>query len=83
MPIFRPKPWVNPCEKMSIFRVFKLHVCYSQESRFFVVEYPKGFYLPCTSEKKELNKWQYFDQNHGLTPLEKCQFFDFMNFLFL
>ena len=22
-------------------------------------------------------------QNHRLTPLEKCQFFDFLNFLFL
>ena len=24
-----------------------------------------------------------FGQNHGLTPFEKCQFFDFFNFLFL
>ena len=24
-----------------------------------------------------------FDQNHGLTTLEKCQFFDFLNFFFL
>ena len=24
-----------------------------------------------------------FRPNHGLTPLEKCQFFDFLNFLFL
>ena len=24
-----------------------------------------------------------FGQNHGLTPLEKSQFFDFMNLLFL
>ena len=23
------------------------------------------------------------DQNHGLTPLRKCQFFDSLNFLFL
>ena len=23
------------------------------------------------------------DQNHGLTPLKKCQFFDFLNFFFL
>ena len=22
------------------------------------------------------------DQNHGLTPLAKCEFFDFLNFLF-
>ena len=31
----------------------------------------------------KLEKWPFLDQNHGLTPLEKCQFFDFLNFLFL
>ena len=35
------------------------------------------------AEKKKLEKWQFLDQNHGLTPLEKSQFFDFLNFLFL
>ena len=30
-----------------------------------------------------MEKWPIFEQNHGLTPLEKCQFFDFLNFLFL
>ena len=29
-----------------------------------------------------MEKWPFFDQNHGLTPLEKSQFFDFLNFLF-
>ena len=24
-----------------------------------------------------------FEPNHGLTPLEKCQFFEFLNWLFL
>ena len=28
-------------------------------------------------------KWPILDQNHGLTPLEKCQYFDFLNFFFL
>ena len=28
-------------------------------------------------------KFYIFVQNHGLTPLEKSQFFDFFNFLFL
>ena len=26
-------------------------------------------------EKKKSEKWPFLDQNHGLTPLEKCQFF--------
>ena len=30
-----------------------------------------------------MEKWPIFEQNHGLTPLEKCQFFDFYNLLFL
>ena len=30
-----------------------------------------------------MEKWPIFDQNHGLTPLEKSQFSDFLNFLFL
>ena len=34
-------------------------------------------------KKKKLEKLQFFDQNQGLTPLEKSQFFDFLTFLFL
>ena len=30
-----------------------------------------------------MEKWPIFDQNHGLTPLEKWQFFHFLNFFFL
>ena len=30
-----------------------------------------------------MEKWPIFDENHGLTPLEKSQFFDDLNFLFL
>ena len=30
-----------------------------------------------------MEKWPFLDENHGLTVLEKCQFFDFLKFLFL
>ena len=30
-----------------------------------------------------MEKWPIFGENHGLTPLEKSQFFDFLNFLVL
>ena len=33
-------------------------------------------------KNKKFEKWPFLDQNHGLTPLPKCQFFDFLNFLF-
>ena len=32
--------------------------------------------------KKRIEKWPFLDQTHGLTPLEKCQFFDFLDFFF-
>ena len=34
-------------------------------------------------KKEKLQKWPFFHQNHGLTPLEKSQFFDFLIFWFL
>ena len=33
--------------------------------------------------KKKMEKWEMFDQNHGLIPSEKSQLFDFLNFSFL
>ena len=35
------------------------------------------------SYNKKMEKLPSFDQNCGLTPLEKSQFFDIFNFLFL
>ena len=30
-----------------------------------------------------MEKWPLMAQNHGLTPLEKCQYFDALNFFFV
>ena len=77
MAIFRPKPWVNPFEKMSIFRLFEL-----LERRFSVLEYRKrhfpSFYC---LKKKKLEKWRFLDQNHGLTPLRKRPIFRLVELL--
>ena len=83
MAIFGPKPWVNPFGKISIYRLFELFF-YSRERRFFVLEYRKRHFpgLYCR-KKKKMEKWPFLDQNHGLTPLEKSQLIDFLNFLFL
>ena len=35
------------------------------------------------AKKRKLEKWSFLDQNHGLTRVQKCQFFNFLNFLFL
>ena len=84
MAIFGPKSRVNHFRKMSIFNLFKLLVFYGLERHFFVLEHRKRHFpgLYCL-KKEKIEKWQFLDQNHGLTPLEKCQFFHFLNFLFL
>ena len=81
MVIFGPKPWVNPFEKVSILLLLVFIALV--ERRFFVLEYRKRHFFGLYCLKKKLEKWPLLDQNHGLAPLEKCRFFDFLNFLFL
>ena len=83
MAILGLKPWVKPFGKMSIFRLFKLLVFMAQKGVFFfVLEYHRIHFPGLYCLKKKLEKWPFLDQNKGLTPLEKCYFFDFLNFLF-
>ena len=84
MAIFGPKPQINPFGKMSIFRLFELVVFIAQKCFFFVLEYRKRHFpgLYCL-RKKSWKNGHSSEQNHGLTPLEKCQFFDLLNLLFL
>ena len=51
--------------------------------RFFVLEHHKTHFPGLYLIKKKAKKWPIFEQNHGLTPLEKCQIFKSLNFLFL
>ena len=83
MAIFGPKPWVNPFGKMSIFRLFELLVFIAQKGVLSFQNIVKDIFWPILPKKRKQEKWPYLDQNHGFTPLEKCQFFDFLNSLFL
>ena len=78
-----PKPWVNPFGKMSIFRLFELLVFIAQKGVFSFQNIVNDIFQAYIALKKKLEKWPFLDQNHGLTPFEKCQFLDFLNFLFL
>ena len=80
---FGPKPWVNPFGKISTFSTYWTSCFYSLERRLFVLEYRKRLFPNQYCLKKRLEKSPYLDQNHGLTLLEKCKFFDFLCFLFL
>ena len=83
MAIFGPTPWVNPSGNFQFFD-FLDFLFLKPRKAFFVLEYPKIHFrsLHCL-KKKTLVKWPFLDQNHGLTPLENCQFSDFLDFLFL
>ena len=82
MAIFGPKPWVNVFGKMSIFRLFELFVFIAYKGVFSLQNIVKHIFLVYIAQQKKLEKWPFLDQNDGLTPSEKCQFFDFCNFLF-
>ena len=50
---------------------------------FFRSTYRKRLFPGLYCLKRKLEKWPFLDQNHGVTRLEKCQFFDLLNVLFL
>ena len=83
MAISGPKAWANPFGKMSIFRLFELVVFIEKKGVFPFKKIVKDNFLAYIALKKKLEKWPFLQENHGLTPLEKCQFFDLLNFLFL
>ena len=80
---FWTKTMGEPLWKNVYFWTFLTSCFYSLKRRFFVLEYQKGHFAGLFCLKKKFEKWPFLDQNHGLTPLEKCQFFDFLKFLFL
>ena len=75
---FGPKPWEN-----INFSNFSTFTFYSIEKPFSVPEYRKTPYPGQDCLKKKKNYLAILDKNHGLTPLEKSQFLDFVTFLFL
>ena len=56
---------------------------YSQDRRFCVLEYRETHFPGLYCLRKKLEKWTVLDENHGLIPLEKCQFSNLLNFLIL
>ena len=83
MAIFGPKSWVNPFGKMSISRLFELVFFVAKKGVFSLYNIIKDIFLAYIAQKEKLEEWPFFNQKHGLNPLEKCQFFDCLNFLFL
>ena len=83
MAIFGPKPSAHPLEKCQFIDFLNFLFLYPRKGFFRSKISLKKFSWPILPKKKKLEKWPFLDQNHGLTPLEKCQFLDFLDFLFL
>ena len=83
MAIFGPNPWVNPFEKCQFFDFLNFLFLQLRKACIGSRISLKTFSWLILPTKKNLEKWAFLSQNHALTPLEKCQFFYFLNFLFL
>ena len=82
-PIVDQNHGLTALEKSQFFGLFQLRIFIAQKGDFSFQNIVKDFFLPHIVFKKKMEKWHIFDQHHGLTPLEKSQFLDFFNFVFL
>ena len=76
--IFKQNHWLTPLEKCIFFDYSKMTFMWSKKPPFGK--------RTSSDDKKEVSlipksrlerHWEFFYQNHGLTPLEKCNFFDY------
>ena len=73
-PFFDQNHGLTPLEKSQFFEFLNFFF-YGLERRFFLLEYFKTHFSVLCCPKRTMEKWPFFDQNHGLTPLDKSQFF--------
>ena len=68
--IIRPKAWVNPFERVQFWNFIKFCL-YSQKVFFLSRTLLNLISILILTETKKLIKIAFFDQEHGLTSLEK------------
>ena len=74
---------LTPLEKSQFFNFFDFLILESKNTFFSFQNIIKHILLADFANNKKMENFQIFDQNHGVTPLEKCQFLDFLTFCFL
>ena len=75
MAIFTPKPWINPFEKLSIFRFFCTSFFVSLERRFSFQNIVRDILLCYIADKKKDGKMGVFGQKPWVNPLGKMSIF--------
>ena len=68
MAIFRPKPWVNPFGKLSIFGLFEVLVFIAYNGVFFILEYRKRHFAGLYCLKRKVGKMVIFGQKAWVNP---------------
>ena len=78
MVIFGPKPWVNPFEKMAIFRLFELFVFITQQGVFSFQNIVKDIFPAYTyCLEKKVGKITIFRPKPWVNPFGKMAIFRF------
>ena len=76
--IFWQKPWTNPFAKCRLFStLWELHF-WGQKTLCSFQNIKKCFSIAFCSKKIYKKKVFFFDKNHGLTPLQNVDFFDYV-----
>ena len=82
-PIFDWNHRLTPLEKSWFFDFFNFLILGHKKAFFPSQNIFKHVFLFGFAKNKNREKFQIFDQDHGLTPLEKSQLFNFFDFLIL
>ena len=83
MVIFGLKPWVNPFRKCPFFDFLNFLFLYARKVSFCSRISQNTFSWSIFPKKKNVGKMAIFGLKPWVNPFRKCQFFDFLNFLFL
>ena len=73
--IFGRKPWVNPFEKMSIFRLFELLVFIAEKGVFSFQNIVKAIFLANIAKKEKVGKMANFGPKLWVNPFGKMSVF--------
>ena len=74
IPILKKKTWTNPFQKFEFCHLFKKTILILKNSFFSLQSISKQYFKAYFSQKQSMEKIPIFDQNHGLTPLQKFEF---------
>ena len=76
--LFDQNHGLSPLQKCPFCLLFKSMFILSRKACFLTRTSPNTFSRCIFAQNETRTKFQIFDHNHGLTPLEKCQFCGFL-----